>query len=175
MSLSREKRRTLCSGKPGCSKISVDGYPETKLAGFVFVPMSTASLPTGLSSERENLPVVIQTRGLSKAYRTGFWLNQKVTSLKDCSLTIYEGETFGLLGPNGAGKTTLLKTLLGIIRPTTGKAQLLGRPLGEQSVKQRIGYLPENPYFYDFLTGWEFLQYTAGLFGLSPAARQRRR
>jgi ABC-2 type transport system ATP-binding protein len=136
--------------------------------------MSTASLPTGLSSERESLPVVIQTRGLTKAYRTGFWLNQKVTSLKDCSLTIYEGETFGLLGPNGAGKTTLLKTLLGIIRPTAGKAQLLGQPLGEQSVKQRIGYLPENPYFYDFLTGWEFLQYTAGLFGLSPAARQRR-
>jgi len=136
--------------------------------------MSTASLPTGLSSERENLPVVIQTRGLTKSYRTGFWLNQKVTSLKDCSLTIYEGETFGLLGPNGAGKTTLLKTLLGIIRPTAGKAQLLGHPLGVQSVKQRIGYLPENPYFYDFLTGWEFLQYTAGLFGLSPAARQRR-
>jgi ABC-2 type transport system ATP-binding protein len=136
--------------------------------------MSTASLPTGLSSERENLPAVIQTRGLNKTYRTGFWLNQKVTSLKDCSLTIYEGETFGLLGPNGAGKTTLLKTLLGIIRPTAGKAQLLGHPLGVQSVKQRIGYLPENPYFYDFLTGWEFLQYTAGLFGLSPAARQRR-
>ena len=136
--------------------------------------MSTASLPTGLSSERESLPVVIQTRALTKAYRTGFWLNQKVISLRDCSLTIYEGETFGLLGPNGAGKTTLLKTLLGIIRPTAGKAQLLGQPLGDQSVKQRVGYLPENPYFYDFLTGWEFLQYTAGLFGLSPAARQRR-
>lgn len=118
--------------------------------------------------------MVIQTRELTKAYRTGFWLNQKVTSLKDCSLTIYEGETFGLLGPNGAGKTTLLKTLLGIIRPTAGKAQVLGQPVGEREVKQRIGYLPENPYFYDFLTGWEFLQYTAGLFGFSPAARHRR-
>ena len=117
---------------------------------------------------------VIETQGLGKTYRTGFWLNQRVTSLRDCSLTVYQGETFGLLGPNGAGKTTLLKTLLGIIRPTSGQAHLLGRPLGDQGVKQRLGYLPENPYFYDFLTGWEFLQYTAGLFGLSAAARQRR-
>ncbi|QQE63984.1 multidrug ABC transporter ATP-binding protein [Leptolyngbya sp. BL0902] len=118
--------------------------------------------------------VVIETQDLGKAYRTGFWLNQRITSLQHCSLTIYQGETFGLLGPNGAGKTTLLKTLLGIIRPTTGQAQLFGHPLGDQAVKRRLGYLPENPYFYDFLTGWEFLQYTAGLFGLSAAARQRR-
>ena len=119
-------------------------------------------------------PVVVQTQGLTKAYRTGFWLNQRVTSLRDCSLTIYQGETFGLLGPNGAGKTTLLKTLLGIVRPTAGTATLLGHPLGDSRVKQRIGYLPENAYFYDFLTGWEFLHYTAGLFGLSRAAQQRR-
>jgi ABC-2 type transport system ATP-binding protein len=119
-------------------------------------------------------PVVVQTTGLSKAYRTGFWLNQQITSLKDCSLTIRQGETFGLLGPNGAGKTTLLKILLGIVRPTAGSAMLLGHPLGDSAVKQRIGYLPENAYFYDFLTGWEFLQYTAGLFGLSRAAQQRR-
>lgn len=119
-------------------------------------------------------PVVIETQNLGKTYRTGFWLNQRITSLRHCSLSIYQGETFGLLGPNGAGKTTLLKTLLGIIRPTAGQAQLFGRPLGDHTVKQRLGYLPENPYFYDFLTGWEFLQYTAGLFGLSAAARQRR-
>lgn len=119
-------------------------------------------------------PVVIETQDLGKTYRTGFWLNQQVTSLQHCSLTIYQGETFGLLGPNGAGKTTLLKTLLGIIRPTAGQAQLFGQPLGDYAVKRRLGYLPENPYFYDFLTGWEFLQYTAGLFGLSAAARQRR-
>lgn len=118
--------------------------------------------------------MVIETQDLGKTYRTGFWLNQRITSLHHCSLKIHQGETFGLLGPNGAGKTTLLKTLLGIIRPTAGQAQLLGRPLGDHTVKQRLGYLPENPYFYDFLTGWEFLQYTAGLFGLSAAARQRR-
>jgi ABC-2 type transport system ATP-binding protein len=117
---------------------------------------------------------VIQTSDLKKSYRTGFWLNQKVTSLKGCTLNILEGETFGLLGPNGAGKTTLLKTLLGIIRPTSGTGLLLGKPLGDRSVKQRVGYLPENPYFYDYLTGWEFLQYTAGLFQI-PAAVQRQR
>jgi ABC-2 type transport system ATP-binding protein len=126
------------------------------------------------SANSQIKPVVIETQDLGKTYRTGFWLNQRITSLQHCSLTIYQGETFGLLGPNGAGKTTLLKTLLGIIRPTTGQAQLFGRPLGDHTVKQRLGYLPENPYFYDFLTGWEFLQYTAGLFGLSAAARQRR-
>jgi ABC-2 type transport system ATP-binding protein len=132
---------------------------------------NVASSPGSVASPA---PAVIETQDLGKTYRTGFWLNQQITSLRHCSLTIYQGETFGLLGPNGAGKTTLLKILLGIIRPTTGTAQLLGHPLGDHTVKQRLGYLPENPYFYDFLTGWEFLQYTAGLFGLPAAARQRR-
>lgn len=137
-------------------------------------PLPPVDLAAPQNRPLEGRPVVVQTQGLAKAYRTGFWLNQRVTSLKDCSLTIYQGETFGLLGPNGAGKTTLLKILLGIIRPTAGTATLLGHPLGDSAVKQRIGYLPENAYFYDFLTGWEFLQYTAGLFGLSKAAQQRR-
>jgi ABC-2 type transport system ATP-binding protein len=109
-------------------------------------------------------PPVVLTSELRKVYRTGFWLNQKVVSLKSCSLQVYPGETFGLLGPNGAGKTTLLKLLLGIIRPSAGRGLLLGKPLGDRSVKQRIGYLPENPYLYDYLTGWEFLEFAAGLF-----------
>jgi ABC-2 type transport system ATP-binding protein len=111
---------------------------------------------------------------LRKVYRTGFWLNQKITSLKGCSLSVYQGETFGLLGPNGAGKTTLLKLLLGIIRPSDGQGLLLGHPLGDRTVKQRIGYLPENAYYYDYLTGWEFLQMAAGLFQI-PAKVQRQR
>lgn len=119
------------------------------------------------------LPVV-QTYELGKVYRTGFWLNQKIVSLKSCSLSVQQGETFGLLGPNGAGKTTLLKLLLGIIRPSSGRGLLLGQPLGDRAVKQRLGYLPESPYFYDYLTGWEFLQMTAGLFQI-PAAVQRQR
>jgi ABC-2 type transport system ATP-binding protein len=108
--------------------------------------------------------LVIQTQNLSKTYRTGFWLVQRVRSLSAVDLSVYQGETFGLLGQNGAGKTTLLKTLLGIVRPSKGKATLLGKPLGDRNVKKRIGYLPENPYFYDYLTGWEILEFTGGLF-----------
>lgn len=135
--------------------------------------MDTLSQPPMEPAKTERVAVV-QTSGLRKVYRTGFWLNQKVVPLQNCSLEIYQGETFGLLGQNGAGKTTLLKTLLGIIRPTAGRGLLLGKPLGDRTVKQQVGYLPENPYFYDFLTGWEFLKYTAGLFQI-PSEVQRRR
>ncbi|HIK03762.1 MAG TPA: ABC transporter ATP-binding protein [Trichormus sp. M33_DOE_039] len=124
-------------------------------------------------ANRDTPPVVI-TSELRKVYRTGFWMNQQVVSLKSCSLTVYQGETFGLLGPNGAGKTTLLKLLLGIIRPTAGKGLLFGQPLGDHRIKQRIGYLSENPYLYEYLTGWEFLQLAAGLFQI-PASVQRQR
>ncbi len=116
----------------------------------------------------------VETWNLGKTYKTGFWLNQKVISLQNCSLTVASGETFGLLGPNGAGKTTLLKTLLGIVRPTEGKAKLLGHPIGQRSVKERIGYLPENPYFYDYLTAWEFLEFAAGIFSLPNHISTRR-
>lgn len=133
---------------------------------------STANLSTQLETI-DRIPV-IQTSELTKIYRTGFWLNQKIESLKNCSLTVYQGETFGLLGPNGAGKTTLLKTLLGIVRPTSGKAWLLGSSIGDTKVKQRIGYLPENAYFYDYLTGWEFLQFVAGLFEIPTDLQQQR-
>ncbi|NES95223.1 MAG: ABC transporter ATP-binding protein [Desertifilum sp. SIO1I2] len=119
-------------------------------------------------------PPVVQTFNLSKVYRTGFWMTQKIASLSNCTLSVYQGETFGLLGPNGAGKTTLLKMLLGIVRPTSGRAMLLGKPVGDRQIKQRIGYLPENSYFYDYLTGWEFLQFTAGLLKV-PRSVQRRR
>lgn len=131
---------------------------------------------TDLSSTTatKDSPAVVQTWNLGKVYRTGFWMNQKIESLKNCSLSIYQGETFGLLGPNGAGKTTLLKTLLGITRPSTGRAVILGRPIGDRTVKQKIGYLPENAYLYDFLTAWEFLEFIAGLFQI-PQKKQRQR
>lgn len=130
-------------------------------------------LPTFESNALDRQPI-IETSQLRKVYRTGFWLNQKIISLKSCSLTVYQGETFGLLGPNGAGKTTLLKLLLGIIRATSGHGLLLGQPLGDRVVKQYIGYLPENAYYYDYLTGWEFLQMTAGLFQIPAKVQQGR-
>ncbi len=127
-------------------------------------PQSPKSLP----------PAVVITEKLGKFYRTGFWMTQKIESLINCSLSIYQGETFGLLGQNGAGKTTLFKVLLGLVRPTSGAAYLLGKPIGDRQVKQRVGYLPENPYFYDYLTGWEFLELAAELFQIPKAVSRQR-
>ena len=122
-------------------------------------------------TEKERVVDIYQ---LSKVYKTGFWMNKKVSSLKDCTFQVYKGETFGLLGPNGAGKTTFLKILLGIIRPTSGKALLLGKPLGDQKVKKKLGYLPENAYYYDFLTAWEFLNFIGDLFQIpQPQKKQK--
>jgi ABC-2 type transport system ATP-binding protein len=132
--------------------------------------MSNLAVPS-LASETM---AVVETWNLNKIYRTGFWLNQKVQSLTNCSLSVQSGETFGLLGPNGAGKTTLLKILLGVIRPTNGRAVLLGKLIGDRATKQRVGYLPENAYFYDFLTAWEFLTFVGGLFQISKPILNKR-
>jgi ABC-2 type transport system ATP-binding protein len=118
--------------------------------------------------------IAVSAENLSKTYRTGFWLNQKVNSLQDCTLVVKAGETFGLLGPNGAGKTTLLKLLLGIVQPTSGTGKLLGREIGDLASKNHIGYLPENAYYYDYLTGWELLEFIGSLFGIAPSVRRQR-
>ncbi len=136
--------------------------------------MTGSTAIVDVSTQVETIESAIETYQLRKVYRTGFFLDRKVESLKECTLQVCEGETFGLLGLNGAGKTTLLKTLLGIVKPTSGKGLLLGKPLGDRSVKQKIGYLPENPYFYDFLTGWELLEYTAGLFEIPRSVQKQR-
>jgi ABC-2 type transport system ATP-binding protein len=136
--------------------------------------MTGSTAIVDISTQVETIESAIETYQLRKVYRTGFFLDRKVESLKECTLQVYEGETFGLLGLNGAGKTTLIKTLLGIVKPTSGKGLLLGKPLGDRSVKQKIGYLPENPYFYDFLTGWELLEYTSGLFEIPRSIQKHR-
>jgi ABC-2 type transport system ATP-binding protein len=136
--------------------------------------MTLTTEPLSRSAPTDKIELAIETYQLRKVYRTGFWLNRQVESLKECTLQVEQGETFGLLGLNGAGKTTLLKTLLGIVKSTSGKGLLLGKPLGDRSVKQKIGYLPENPYFYDFLTGWELLEYTAGLFEIPYSVQKQR-
>jgi ABC-2 type transport system ATP-binding protein len=118
--------------------------------------------------------LALQTENLTKTYRTGFWLRQKVTSLNQVSLKVYGGETFGLLGPNGAGKTTFMKLVLGIIRPTAGGGWVLGRPLGDRLIKARIGYLPENPYLYESLTGWECLELMATLHQVPRSVQKQR-
>ncbi|WP_239121278.1 MULTISPECIES: ABC transporter ATP-binding protein [Spirulina sp. CCY15215] len=128
---------------------------------------------SGAETQEKRIPVV-QIWELKKVYRTGFWFDRLIESLKSITLTVYEGETFGLLGPNGAGKTTLLKILLGFVRRTSGRATLLGNPIGDRATRQHIGYLPENPYLYDYLTAWEFLQYAADLFGISQKVQKQR-
>ncbi len=118
--------------------------------------------------------VAIETHDLAKHYAVGFWRPRPYVALDALNVSVEQGEVFGFLGPNGAGKTTTLKLLMGLVYPTSGRAEILGRPVGETSVKRRIGYLPENPYFYDHLTAEELLVYFAGVFGY-PRAEGRRR
>src|SRR5437773_5990674 len=107
----------------------------------------------------------LATDELTKDYAVGFWRKRPYRALDRLTLEVDPGEVFGFLGPNGAGKTTTLKLLIQLVFPTAGRAELLGRPLGDVSVKRRLGYLPENPYFYDYLTAEELLVYFARLFG----------
>jgi len=117
--------------------------------------------------------VVIRTDGLTKDYRAGFW-RRRIRVLRDLHLQVRAGEVFGFLGPNGAGKTTTLKLLTGLIHPTAGSATVLGEPAGSVGVKARIGFLAENPSFYDYLTGMEYLDYCGALTGLPRAVRRDR-
>jgi ABC-2 type transport system ATP-binding protein len=116
----------------------------------------------------------LATHELTKDYAIGFWRKRPYRALDRLTLEVATGEVFGFLGPNGAGKTTTLKLLMQLVYPTAGGAEILGRPVGDRSVKQRIGYLPENPYFYDHLTAEELLVYYASLFGIRGAARAAR-
>jgi ABC-2 type transport system ATP-binding protein len=116
----------------------------------------------------------LSTFELTKDYAIGFWRKRPYRALDHLTLDVEQGEVFGFLGPNGAGKTTTLKLLMRLVFPTSGRAEILGRPVGDLAVKRRIGYLPENPYFYDHLTAEELLVYFAGLFGYSAAARRAR-
>src|SRR5215510_10218945 len=109
----------------------------------------------------------IRTEGLTKHYTSGFWRPRPYAALQDLNLHVESGEVFGFLGPNGAGKTTTLKLLMQLIYPSSGVAEILGKPVGDVSVRRRIGYLPENPYFYDNLTAEELLVYFARVFGYS--------
>jgi ABC-2 type transport system ATP-binding protein len=116
----------------------------------------------------------IRTRELSKDYFVGFWRPRPYRALDRLSIDVAPGDVFGFLGPNGAGKTTTLKLLMQLVFPTSGGAEILGRPLGDVSIRRRIGYLPENPYFYDHLTAEELLDYYGRLFGQSAADRRQR-
>jgi ABC-2 type transport system ATP-binding protein len=117
---------------------------------------------------------VIEITHLTKDYEIGFFRKRKVRALDGLSLSIDGGQIFGFLGANGAGKTTTLKLLMRLIFPTEGSARILGHDIADVHMHQRIGYLPENPYFYDYLTAREFLEYCAEIFGLQAADRKKR-
>lgn len=116
----------------------------------------------------------VRLQELTKDFTVGFWRPRPVRVLNRVTLDLEPGEVLGYLGPNGAGKTTTLKLLMQLIFPTSGSAEILGRPVGDVDVRRRIGFLPETPYFYDNLTAEELLTYFGTLFGF-PVSDARRR
>src|SRR5688572_7852569 len=116
----------------------------------------------------------VEIQNLTKDYEKGFWRKRKVRALDGLSLTVKEGEIFGFLGANGAGKTTTLKLMMRLTFPTLGTARILDRDISDVSMHALIGYLPENPYFYDYLSALEFLNYCGELFGIPGPERTKR-
>jgi len=116
----------------------------------------------------------IEILGLEKTYSVGFWRKRPKRALHPLQLTVEDGEIFGFLGPNGAGKTTTLKLLMGLVFPTAGSARILGREWTDPQVKAQIGFLPEQPYFYDYLTAHELLEYYGQLSGVPAKQRKQR-
>ena len=115
----------------------------------------------------------IRIENLRKTFRLGFIPHPREI-LKGITFSVREGETFGYLGPNGAGKTTTIKSLLGLIHPDAGTIEILGRPASSPRSRESLGFLPENPYFYDYLTAREFLSFTGDLFGLDRGVKRER-
>jgi ABC-2 type transport system ATP-binding protein len=119
-------------------------------------------------------PPVLKAVGLSKSYKVGHIRRRLRPALQGLDLEVRRGEIFGYLGPNGSGKTTTLKLLMGLLRADAGEVQVLGRPWLDPAWRYQVGYLPENPYLYDYLTPREYLDYVGRLFGLSSRERAER-
>ncbi|NTX00594.1 ABC transporter ATP-binding protein [Myxococcus sp. CA040A] len=109
----------------------------------------------------------IQVRGLSKTYKVGFWFNRTVRALQGLDLEVGAGQIYGLLGPNGAGKSTTIKILMNLVRPSSGNALLFGQPVDKAATRRLVGFLPENPAPYEYLTGREFVTLAGQLCGMS--------
>src|SRR6266481_5820018 len=118
--------------------------------------------------------LAIEILGLEKTYSVGFWRKRPKLALRPLHLTVAEGAIFGFLGPNGAGKTTTLKLLMGLMFPTSGSARILGREINDPEMKAQIGFLPEQPYFYDYLTAQELLTYYGQLSGVAAKDLSRK-
>ncbi|HEY0461858.1 MAG TPA: ABC transporter ATP-binding protein [Pyrinomonadaceae bacterium] len=117
---------------------------------------------------------IIEIENLSKDYEKGFWKKKKIRALDGLTLTVESGQIFGFLGGNGAGKTTTIKILMSLIFPSEGSARILGEDISSVKMHARIGYCPENPYFYDYLKASELMNYFGELFGFDAATRKRK-
>ncbi len=117
---------------------------------------------------------VVEINNLSKDYETGFLKKKRMRALDDLTLNVKGGQIFGFLGGNGAGKTTTIKLLMSLMFPTSGSAKILGRDIADVQMHRRIGYCPENPYFYDYLTAHELMDYFGQLFGLDAKTRRNK-
>lgn len=115
---------------------------------------------------------VVEIEGLSKEYEKGFLKKKRILALDDLTLNVSGGQIFGFLGGNGAGKTTTIKTLMRLQYPTKGTARILGHDISDVQMHRRIGYCPENPYFYDYLTANELMDYFGRLFGYDAVTRK---
>src|SRR5438477_5436197 len=160
--MQRRPCSSTASRSPACSRRSI------------WIRLSPSNCAARTHHNKRSVALAIETFELTKDYPVGFWRKRPRRALDRLSLQVERGEVFGFLGPNGAGKTTTLKLLLQLVFPTAGRAQLLGRPLGGPAAKRRLGYLPEQPYFYDYLSAEELMDYFGGLLGLGAADRRRR-
>lgn len=120
------------------------------------------------------MSAIVEIEKLTKDYEVGFWKKKKVRALDALSLQVEGGQIFGFLGGNGAGKTTTIKILMRLLFPTSGTARILGSSINDVKMHARIGYCPENPYFYDYLTARELMNYFAELFGIKGTEKKRR-
>ena len=120
------------------------------------------------------MSIIVEIENLSKDYEVGFWKKRKVRALDNLNLQVESGQIFGFLGGNGAGKTTTIKILMSLLFPSSGSARILGSDISDVKMRSRIGYCPENPYFYDYLKASELMNYFGELFGLDAAQRKRK-
>ncbi|HVF10088.1 MAG TPA: ABC transporter ATP-binding protein [Abditibacteriaceae bacterium] len=158
------------TGESTVTAESTTAAESTTVAESTVIAESTAAVPATGSGAGD---AIIHSKGLTKIYRSAFARTGK-TALQDLTFDVQRGEIFGLVGPNGSGKTTTLKLLLGLIKPTSGSVTIFGRGPRDVAVKQRIGFLPDGPYFYDHLNSYEILDFYGKLFGFSKEERMRR-
>lgn len=147
---------------------------------FPFIALHAQSFGCGIdrgtpfAKNKSMTTPAIETENLTKEYPCGFLNLKKKASLEKLNMQVESGEIFGFIGPNGAGKSTTIKLLMRLIFPTAGSARILGKPIGDIEIHRDIGYLPEQPYFYDYLTAAELLDYFARFHDLTAADRKER-